>query len=52
LIHSGLRSIGVSALRTSSLSSFRPSGAIVTPSRVRVPAQALSTRTLMGYGHA
>src|SRR3954447_4624398 len=51
LIHSGLRSIGVSALRTSSLSSFRPSGAMVTPSRVRVPAQGCFTRTLMSYVH-
>src|SRR5215470_19308651 len=30
-IHGGLRSIGVSALRTSNRSSLRPSGAIVTP---------------------
>src|SRR6266508_3061725 len=35
LIHSGLRSIGVSALRTSSRRSLRPSGAIVTAPRVR-----------------
>src|SRR6187551_3467897 len=31
LIHSGLRSMGVSALRTSSRSSLRPSGAELTP---------------------
>src|ERR1700760_890759 len=30
-IHGGLRSMGVSALRTSRRSSLRPSGAIVTP---------------------
>src|SRR5690349_12066580 len=42
LIHSGLRSIGVSALRTSSRSSLRPSaeglggmGAVVTPATLR-----------------
>ena len=35
LIHGGFFSIGVSALRTSRRSSLRPSGAIVTPSRVR-----------------
>src|SRR5690242_3766496 len=47
LIHSGLRSIGVSALRTSSLSSFRPSGAMVTTPRVRATVQRCFTRTLM-----
>ena len=35
LIHSGLRSIGVCALRTSRRSSLRPSGAIVTAARLR-----------------
>src|SRR5215207_8252434 len=34
-IHGGLRSIGLSALRTSSRSSLRPSGAIVTSPTVR-----------------
>src|SRR6185312_17205788 len=34
-IHSGLRSIGVSLLRTSRRSSLRPSGAIVTSARLR-----------------
>src|SRR6478735_6480328 len=34
-IHGGLRSIGVSALRTSRRSSLRPSGAIVTTDRLR-----------------
>ena len=34
-IHSGLRSMGVALLRTSRRSSFRPSGAIVTGTRLR-----------------
>src|SRR5437868_15235177 len=48
LIHGGLRSIGVSALRTSRRRSFRPSGATVTGSTVcplRLKAEPALRRT-------
>ncbi len=55
LIQDGFFSIGVSALRTSSRSSLRPSGAIVTPSRVRrraQPARSTSASRFSTYGVA
>ena len=58
LIHSGLRSIGVSALRTSSRSSLRPSGeallggaCVTRPAYAATPVVADSTRALaVGVG--
>ena len=51
-IHGGLRSIGVSLLRTSRRSSLRPSGAIVTPARLRgeiSPTRSESMNSSLGH---